>query len=109
MHIPARTPTHQPADTLRAQPHRLALVAMAALLASGCSVLQEDKIDYRSARQGNALEVPPDLTQLPRDTRYATPGSTVSATGYQSASQGSAAAAVAAVAVAGHDDAFDAP
>jgi outer membrane protein assembly factor BamC len=31
--------------------------------------------------------VPPDLTQLPKDTRYATPGATVSATGYQTASQ----------------------
>jgi outer membrane protein assembly factor BamC len=85
MHIPARTPTRLSADTSRAQPHRLALVAMAALLASGCSVLQEDKIDYRSARQGNALEVPPDLTQLSRDSRYQLPAASVTASGYQSA------------------------
>lgn len=64
---------------------RLAAVALAALLASGCSVLQEDKIDYRSARQSNALEVPPDLTQLSRDSRYQVPGAVVTASGYQSA------------------------
>ena len=85
MHIPARTLTRLSADNRRALPHRLALVAMAALLASGCSVLQEDKIDYRSARQGNALEVPPDLTQLSRDSRYQLPAASVSASGYQSA------------------------
>jgi outer membrane protein assembly factor BamC len=85
MHIPARTLPRLSADTRRALPHRLALVAMAALLASGCSVLQEDKIDYRSARQGNALEVPPDLTQLSRDSRYQLPAASVSASGYQSA------------------------
>ncbi len=91
MHIPARTLTRLSVDSRRAQPHRLALVAMAALLASGCSVLQEDKIDYRSARQGNALEVPPDLTQLSRDSRYQLPAATVSASGYQSAQPGTGA------------------
>jgi outer membrane protein assembly factor BamC len=64
---------------------RLAAVTIAALLASGCSVLQEDKIDYRSARQGNSLEVPPDLTQLSRDSRYQVPGAVVTASGYQTA------------------------
>lgn len=67
------------------QSHRLALVALVAVAASGCSVLQEDKVDYRSAKQGNALEVPPDLTQLSRDSRYQVPGATVTASGYQSA------------------------
>jgi outer membrane protein assembly factor BamC len=55
----------------------------AALLASGCSMLQEDKIDYRSVRQGNNLAVPPDLTQLSRDNRYAVPGTVVTASGFQ--------------------------
>ncbi|MBL8387730.1 MAG: outer membrane protein assembly factor BamC [Hydrogenophaga sp.] len=64
---------------------RVAAVSLAAMLASGCSVLQEDKIDYHSARQVNALEVPPDLTQLSRDSRYQVPGSTVTASGYQTA------------------------
>jgi outer membrane protein assembly factor BamC len=56
----------------------------AALIASGCSLLQEDKIDYRSVRQGNNLAVPPDLTQLSRDNRFAVPGGVVTASGYQS-------------------------
>lgn len=85
MHIPARPLPRLSADLRRAQPHRLALLAMAALLASGCSVLQEDKIDYRSARQTNALEVPPDLTQLSRDSRFQVPGAAVTASGYQAA------------------------
>lgn len=64
---------------------RLGLIAAAALLATGCSVLQEEKIDYRSARQVSTLDVPPDLTQLSRETRYQVPGSVVTASGYQSA------------------------
>jgi outer membrane protein assembly factor BamC len=63
---------------------RLGAVALAAWLVAGCSVLQEDTIDYKSARQGNSLEVPPDLTQLSRDARFQVPGSTVTASGYQS-------------------------
>ncbi|MFN4104167.1 MAG: outer membrane protein assembly factor BamC, partial [Tepidimonas sp.] len=62
---------------------RLAPLALAALLASGCSVLEEDRIDYKSAKQINRLEVPPDLTQLARDSRYALPGASVTASGYQ--------------------------
>ena len=65
---------------------RLGLIAAAALLATGCSVLQEDKIDYRSAKQASTLDVPPDLTQLSRDSRYQLPGAVVTASGYQSAS-----------------------
>ena len=61
---------------------KLGLVAVAAAL-SACSVLESDKIDYKSARQGTSLEVPPDLTQLSRDTRYALPGGPVSASSYQ--------------------------
>lgn len=63
--------------------HRLGLIACAALLASGCSILQEDKIDYKSAQRGSTLDVPPDLTQLSRDTRYVVPGAAVTASGYQ--------------------------
>lgn len=58
---------------------RLGAVALAAWMATGCSVLQEDTVDYKSARQGNALEVPPDLTQLSRDPRYQVPQGVVSA------------------------------
>lgn len=65
---------------------RLGLIALvAATLATGCSVLQEDKIDYKSAKQSSTLDVPPDLTQLSRDSRYQVPGSVVTASGYQTA------------------------
>ena len=62
---------------------RWAAIALAASLAAGCSALQEDKIDYQSAKKGTALDVPPDLTQLNRDVRYQVPGSVVTASGYQ--------------------------
>ncbi|SHE65559.1 Beta-barrel assembly machine subunit BamC [Lampropedia hyalina DSM 16112] len=54
------------------------LLATAVVL-SGCSVFQEDKIDYKSASRGVSLEVPPDLTQLMPDARYNVPGGVVSA------------------------------
>ncbi|HEY0824468.1 MAG TPA: outer membrane protein assembly factor BamC, partial [Ramlibacter sp.] len=60
---------------------KFGLVAVAAAL-SACSVLEGDKIDYRSATKGQTLEVPPDLTQLSRDSRYVVPGGAVSANTY---------------------------
>ena len=60
---------------------KLGLVACAAAL-SACSVLEGDKIDYKSATRGQTLEVPPDLTQLSRDSRYVVPGGPVSASSY---------------------------
>lgn len=59
----------------------VAVVCLASL--SACSVFQEDKVDYTSAKRVSTLEVPPDLTQLNRDSRFAMPGSIVTATGYQ--------------------------
>jgi outer membrane protein assembly factor BamC len=56
-----------------------------ALIACSSSLTQSDKVDYKSATQAPSLAVPPDLTQLPRDTRFNTPGGTVSATGFQNA------------------------
>lgn len=41
-----------------------------ALLLSGCSVLESDKVDYRSTQKAPPLVIPPDLTQLSKDTRY---------------------------------------
>ena len=61
---------------------RLACVALLASLGA-CSVLETDKIDYKSAGKGISLEVPPDLTQLARDSRYQMPGGSVTATGYE--------------------------
>ncbi|MGL1833314.1 outer membrane protein assembly factor BamC [Rhodocyclaceae bacterium SMB388] len=40
---------------------------------SSSSLLQGDKIDYRSARQVEPLEIPPDLTGPTRDDRFAVP------------------------------------
>ena len=44
---------------------------------SGCgmlsSVMESDKLDYRSSKKAVALDVPPDLTQLQKDNRYAVP------------------------------------
>ncbi len=59
-----------------------ALLGALAVL-GGCSVLQGDKIDYKSASKGASLDVPPDLTQLSRDARYTVPGAAVTATGYE--------------------------
>ncbi|MDB5859288.1 MAG: hypothetical protein JWQ76_2977 [Ramlibacter sp.] len=50
---------------------------------SACSALQGDKVDYKSASKGVALEVPPDLSQLTRDSRYVVPGGAVSANSFQ--------------------------
>ena len=61
---------------------RLALLALVASLAA-CSVLESDKIDYKSAGKAPTLEVPPDLSQLSRDNRYAVPGGAVTANAYQ--------------------------
>ena len=61
---------------------KLALVSLCAALAA-CSVFDGEKIDYKSAGKGVALEVPPDLTQLSRDSRYVVPGGIVTASNFQ--------------------------
>ncbi|MDP3132844.1 MAG: outer membrane protein assembly factor BamC, partial [Burkholderiaceae bacterium] len=63
--------------------HTLALLAVCGLVVSGCSTFQETKVDYTSAKRINTLDVPPDLTQLSKDSRFAMPGGPVSASGYQ--------------------------
>jgi outer membrane protein assembly factor BamC len=61
---------------------KFALVALVAAL-SACAVLEGEKVDYRSAGKGVTLEVPPDLTQLSRDSRFVVPGGSVTASSYQ--------------------------
>jgi outer membrane protein assembly factor BamC len=61
-----------------------AALALAGLVA-GCSTvsLSSDKIEYQSAPAPRTLEVPPDLSQLPRDERFSVPdrgGAAASAT-----------------------------
>lgn len=53
----------------------------------GCSALQEDKVNYKSASQGPGLEVPPDLSQLRRDSRYAVESTSATASGFANASR----------------------
>jgi len=59
------------------------LAICAALSLSACSVLEGEKIDYKSAGKGVSLEVPPDLNQLSRDSRYQVPGGPVTASNFQ--------------------------
>ncbi|MBA5639645.1 outer membrane protein assembly factor BamC [Duganella sp. LX20W] len=50
---------------------------MASLTGCGMigSVVGNDKVDYKSAKKASTLDVPPDLTQLQKDNRYALPDS----------------------------------
>jgi len=60
---------------------KFGLLALVGAL-SACTMLQGDKVDYKSASKGVSLEVPPDLSQLSRDSRYVVPGGTVTASSY---------------------------
>ena len=63
----------------RSTVQRRLAVALAMTSLAGCSslnnLIEGDKLDYRSAAKAPSvsLEVPPDLTQLQRDSRYAIP------------------------------------
>jgi outer membrane protein assembly factor BamC len=80
------------------------LMIAATLSLTGCgmigSVVGDDKVDYKAAKKASTLDVPPDLTQLQKDNRYAMPESAssgvVTASGYnaQKAAAPAAAAAV---------------
>jgi outer membrane protein assembly factor BamC len=58
---------------------------------TGCTTVENlfsgDKVDYRStsSTRTTGLEVPPDLTQLARESRYTQPSGTVSASTFQTA------------------------
>jgi outer membrane protein assembly factor BamC len=72
---------------------------------SACSTvdhfLQGDKVDYKSQSvKTSPLEVPPDLTQLQRDGRYAAASGSVSASTYQTGGAALNPAAASAVGVA---------
>jgi outer membrane protein assembly factor BamC len=73
------------------------MLVVCALTAAGCSsfdsFLSGDKIDYRSqAGKTAALDVPPDLTQLARDSRYQPQSGVVSASGLATSTAVAAAA-----------------
>ena len=63
---------------------RLAFLGLTLSLGA-CTVLQGDKVDYKSAGKATTptLEVPPDLTQLVSATRYSVPGAPVTASSFQ--------------------------
>jgi outer membrane protein assembly factor BamC len=63
---------------------RNALLLGLVVALAACSVLDDEKIDYKSASRGQSLAVPPDLTQLSADTRYNLgPADVVSAKGFE--------------------------
>lgn len=89
-----RFPSLKPAQRRRTLP----LLALPLALLAGCSSLGGDSVDYRSTVvRAQPLDVPPDLTQLSRESRYQTQGGIVSAA---AANAPAAAAAPAAPAVA---------
>lgn len=89
-----------------AVPQVRAAIAFSALVAasllSGCSTLRDtmegERVDYKSSgAKGPSLDVPPDLTQLSRDTRYVVPGTAVSASSFQAAQPSQAVGTAASV------------
>ncbi len=67
--------------------HAMTAVAIATLLA-GCAALEEDKINYKSATKATgSLDVPPDLTQLRKDSRYALESNSATASGFAGAAK----------------------
>jgi len=53
---------------------------IALLCVAGCSSFDvTDKIDYRTAAPPKPLDIPPDLSQLPKDDRYQVPSASASA------------------------------
>jgi outer membrane protein assembly factor BamC len=62
--------------------NRTAIALAALVLVSGCgSIMDGSKVNYKTEGGTKVvpLDIPPDLTQLTRDTRYAVPGGSVTA------------------------------
>jgi outer membrane protein assembly factor BamC len=70
---------------LRTATSTVALTALAFSLTACTTVFESDKVDYKTATKAPTLEVPPDLTQLQKDNRYAVPEGrgVATASGYQ--------------------------
>ena len=77
-------------------PHFLVLFGVTATLA-GCAVVETDKVDYKSTAKAAPLVIPPDLTQLSKETRYSVVDGGVSASGVQAANAATAKVPIAAV------------
>lgn len=76
-------------------PINLAILSLSLNL-TACSVLEGEKIDYKSAGKAPSLEVPPDLTQLAKDPRYTTAAGVVTASGFRAGQSTQAGAPTAA-------------
>ena len=74
---------------------RLACISVLVAALPACSVLQEDKVDYKSASAAPTLEVPPDLSKLATETRYTVPGTSVTASSMARTAQAAPASSVA--------------
>jgi outer membrane protein assembly factor BamC len=64
--------------------NRTAIALASLVLISGCgSIMDSGKVNYKTEGGTKVvpLDIPPDLTQLNRDTRYAVPGGPVTASG----------------------------
>ena len=64
--------------------NRTAVALITLVLLSGCSsIMDGDKVNYKTEGGTKVvpLDIPPDLTQLTRDTRYVVPGGPVTASG----------------------------
>jgi outer membrane protein assembly factor BamC len=87
--LPTTTPTFSKRPAfLKVQSAATLSALLAVSVLAGCSTLRDtmegERIDYRSSgTKGPSLDVPPDLTQLTRETRYVVPGAAVSANSYQ--------------------------
>ena len=55
------------------------------MVLGGCGITETGKIDYRSGQKTTPLVIPPDLTQLSKDTRYAVVNGSVSVSNAQAA------------------------
>lgn len=73
----------------------LALSALALSMAACTTVFESDKVDYKASKKAAPLDVPPDLTQLQKDNRYAVSDSSgvATASGMQAAAGSQAAPA----------------
>src|SRR3954464_12592267 len=93
--LASRTPAHTAARGL------VLTTLVASLSACGMlgSVIEPDKVDYKSAttKKSTSLDVPPDLTQLQKDNRYGVPDNNsgiATASSYQQQRGGAAATAL---------------
>jgi outer membrane protein assembly factor BamC len=68
----------------RSVTHVAALTAIALSLTACTTVFESDRVDYRAAKKAPPLDIPPDLTQIEKDNRYAVPERGVAtASGFQ--------------------------